>query len=263
MAIKIVYPDTSRDKHGRGGWSAKGEGGTLNLDGTGRGPYYRAPAEGSTMPRIGSRVAKAIRSSSRVEQISINDYAVYRGTMAVQNRLANLGYQIDIDGVWGPGTDGTVKDWQGKQGLVADGIYGPATARAMWEPVLAHEVNRRHAFFGFLDSTVVSMLAGHASHESGWDPGAVGYVNPRDLGLYQVNLDAHDDITEKEATDPVSMAAWAFDFVVGNLNYTGWNVNDAIACYNAGRGGAESWVRDGRPEGRIADYVRAVRDKMP
>lgn len=257
MALSITYP-----KNGRGGWNAKGVGGTLNLDGTGPGPFYRAPAEGSSLPRIGAKAALA-STSKTVERISIDEFATYRAVQAVQTQLQRLGYGLDIDGVWGPGTDKVVKDWQGKQGLVADGIYGPATARAMWEPFIESEVARRHAFFAFLNSTVAAVMSGHASLESGWDPGAVGYTNPKDLGLYQINLDAHPDIDQRQATDPAFMVGWAFEFVTGNLNYAGWNVNDAIACYNAGRGGAEGWIRAGRPEGRIADYVRQVRANMP
>lgn len=44
-----------------------------------------------------------------------------------QSKLRDLGYPITVDGQWGPKTAGAVKDFQSKNGLVADGIYGQST----------------------------------------------------------------------------------------------------------------------------------------
>ena len=46
---------------------------------------------------------------------------------ALQEALAGEGYTINIDGVFGPGLEGALKAWQDENGLVADGIVGPAT----------------------------------------------------------------------------------------------------------------------------------------
>lgn len=46
---------------------------------------------------------------------------------ALQRALAAEGYIVNIDGVFGPGLDGVLKSWQDENGLVADGVAGPAT----------------------------------------------------------------------------------------------------------------------------------------
>lgn len=44
-----------------------------------------------------------------------------------QKVLADAGYTMQIDGIFGPGTTAATKDWQTKHALPADGVVGPAT----------------------------------------------------------------------------------------------------------------------------------------
>ncbi len=51
---------------------------------------------------------------------------------AVQTRLSNWGYYTGkVDGIWGSKTLSAVKSFQRRNGLVVDGIVGPATEAAM------------------------------------------------------------------------------------------------------------------------------------
>lgn len=50
----------------------------------------------------------------------------------VQRRLAERGWQVDVDGHFGPATKEVVHNFQHEKGLDADGIVGPATWDALW-----------------------------------------------------------------------------------------------------------------------------------
>jgi chitosanase len=50
---------------------------------------------------------------------------------AVQQTLKNDGFEIEVDGIWGPGTDKAVRTFQQRVGLTVDGIAGPATLAAL------------------------------------------------------------------------------------------------------------------------------------
>lgn len=82
----------------------------------------RAPAQGfanapwDTNPRL-LRLSKPLMEGSDVERL--------------QTALQKAGIAVSIDGVFGPGTDKAVKEFQQKKALTADGIVGPKTLGAM------------------------------------------------------------------------------------------------------------------------------------
>ncbi|HEY5116391.1 MAG TPA: N-acetylmuramoyl-L-alanine amidase, partial [Nakamurella sp.] len=52
--------------------------------------------------------------------------------MALQTRLAEMGYNTGRpDGIFGPLTDGCVRDFQRHRGLTEDGVFGPSTHREL------------------------------------------------------------------------------------------------------------------------------------
>lgn len=54
---------------------------------------------------------------------------------AVQQALiAGYGYDLLLDGEFGPATEGAVREFQGVQGIDADGIVGPITFQALMTP---------------------------------------------------------------------------------------------------------------------------------
>jgi hypothetical protein len=50
----------------------------------------------------------------------------------IQAQLRHRGWDISVDGAFGPATRQVVKRFQERQGLTADGIVGPRTWRALW-----------------------------------------------------------------------------------------------------------------------------------
>lgn len=51
---------------------------------------------------------------------------------AVQQRLADRGWRIAVDGVYGPQTEAVVRKFQAEKGLSPDGVAGPLTWTALW-----------------------------------------------------------------------------------------------------------------------------------
>jgi hypothetical protein len=73
---------------------------------------------GGGAPAFGGR---ALRRGGRGDEVR-----------AVQQRLAELGHSLDVDGKFGPGTAEVVKAFQAGHGLQVDGVVGPTTWDALF-----------------------------------------------------------------------------------------------------------------------------------
>jgi peptidoglycan hydrolase-like protein with peptidoglycan-binding domain/tellurite resistance protein len=73
-------------------------------------------------PAKNSPVAPARRSGT-----SIGRGASGNHVRNIQAALSNLGYEVDIDGIFGAGTQSAVRQFQSDNGLSVDGIVGPRT----------------------------------------------------------------------------------------------------------------------------------------
>jgi hypothetical protein len=148
--------------------------------------------------------------------------------------------------------------WQYAQGLDDDGVLGPATARAMWQPVL--DAACEQVEIGPRGVSLRKLCRGHIGVESGWDCGAVGVSTPADVGLGQINGPAHPDMDLDERLDPWTALAFVARFVYGNLVAFGFNERDTVASYMLGQGGCRTWIKAGRPASwqRLVGGVRTT-----
>lgn len=223
---------------GRGAWNAAGKGGTLSIDGKKPGMYYRVPATGTNY--IG-KVVDPVNPDQRAVKAAVKAY------QAALNR--RIGTKLLVDGILGPVTGKAIVDFQKSRGEVADGVVGPKTSKALLFPDLSTVVvAQQKAYPGNAVITPV-VVCGLITQESGWDAGAVGYVDDADLGLAQINGPSHPEYSEVQRLDPLV----AFGFVFGYLRTSLVNdkietIDDAIASYNLGVGGAVNWIKAGRPD---------------
>jgi peptidoglycan hydrolase-like protein with peptidoglycan-binding domain len=71
-------------------------------------------AQTDTQPQADAR--KSLRRNSKGEEVRV-----------LQQRLKDLGFDLEVDGTFGPGTERTVVAFQTQNNLTADGIVGPDT----------------------------------------------------------------------------------------------------------------------------------------
>lgn len=223
---------------GRGAWNKAGVGGTLSVDGTKPGLYYRTPATGTNW--IGKDIDTTDQNQRAVK-------AAVKAYQAALNR--RISTNLLLDGVLGPVTSQAISNFQNKVGEYVDGVLGPKTSKALLMPDLEKTVrNYRTAYPGH-DEITATIVCGVISNESAWDAGAVGYVDDEDLGLAQINGPSHTQYTEGQRLDPMVAFPFVFNYLRESLDYVSIvTIDDAIASYNLGIGGATKWIKAGRPD---------------
>lgn len=182
------------------------------------------------------------------------DYAaVNYAVLAIQRRVIALGYPslIPVDGIFGPKTEQGVRWAQGELGLKVDGQFGPKTSLAFFWPVVKS-----------VTGPYAKTVGGVAQHESGWDPGAVGFSTPEDHGLVQINQPANPKITLTQAFSPRFAFGYCKDRIATAMN-TYHNLDIAICSY-ASPLWAQQWSALGHaPNDAMQKYVDFVQAWSP
>lgn len=235
-------------QHGRGAWTKTG---MPEKVGTG---YYQL-----LDPQVGAG-----------DQADLSFRAVNHGVKAIQKRINNLAIELQhangdahpavtlkVDGHFGSASDAGLRWAQRQLHVTADGQAGPKTCTAMFVPVIRHLAGPQAFLYGGVNvPTAICHL------ESGFDPGAVGYVVDNDLGLSQINLQSNPGTTEAEAFD----FQYALKYLVDRVkhayqSYT--NKDAAIVSYNS-PAWAKEWEKTGKaPTDAAQNYVNLVHAWTP
>lgn len=214
---------------GRGAWNVGGVGGTKKYkDATKPGPYYY------------------LGTGKNVDLEDPNQYAVYSAVKAYQKALnRRLDINLTVDGVFGPVTSEQVLKFQRahpETGTPWGGI-GPQSSESLLLPDLKR-VWRNNA----VAELPLTVCTGTIRKESLWDAGAVGFTDPDDVGLAQINADAHPEWSVDDRLKPVISFRFVVDYHNENIDFFNGELRDAIAAYNLGKGGTLRWISQGRPE---------------
>lgn len=191
---------------GRGAWTKRG----MPTNGT---QYYQL----ITPVNVGSQPA-----------LDQDHRAVMYGVKAIQTRINEMGFAnpnnpplaitgtLDTRTAWGIG-------WaQQHAGVAVDGEAGPITCKAIfWAAIKTTIVN----------ATVRHIVGGITQHESGYDPGAVGFQDQDDLGLVQINGPANPTLTETDRFDYHKAFGYAAARIQSAITSPGYTTRAAIASY--------------------------------
>jgi len=82
-----------------------------------------------------------------------------------------------------------------------------------------------------------ALLAAVLYQESRFNPQAIGDTDPNDIGIGQINLPSHPNVTREQALDPAFAIPFAAQKLAGDIKHFD-DVNRGVAAYNVGRGGA-------------------------
>ncbi len=99
---------------------------------------------------------------------------------ALQEKLVLLGYNISADGMYGPATEGAVRDYQKKNGLPCDGIAGPKTQKSIDDSVdKRHDGDANNSFVVRVTANVLNVRKGPGTNYP-----ITGSI--RDKGIYTI-----------------------------------------------------------------------------
>jgi hypothetical protein len=214
-------------------WSKTGLGGTLASDRTSPGPYYCVSVDG----------VRAVGSGGW-ESPSGDERAVHGGVLAIQGALnRHRSAELQLTGVFDIATRDAVADYQRAEipELLPWGGVGSSTAKPLFQMDI-------HTVCEARDFEEWEVVCGVVQNESAWDPGAVGFVKPVDIGLAQINGEAHPTMNEQQRLEPIFAIDFIISYLTNAMRALSGDVDLAIASYNLGLSGARRWDSMGRPE---------------
>ncbi len=236
---------------GRGGWTRWGMPDN-NRDGVGDTRYYDFELGTYKVGQSGAGYPGTWKGDTvwiDGNQDAFDDFAVNRGVMQIQERINRLGFwpALKVDGILSLVTDFALGWAQGvKLGVKVDGVAGPTTCVRLFWPAV-----RAQTFYVLTDNKVAPYgekiarwVAGIAQHESNWDPGAVGFGTPQDLGLMQINGAYNPTITADDRFNYKLAFQYAAKRLDTDLHRSGYTDRLAICRYGY-PSTAERWLAQG------------------
>jgi len=198
----------------------------------------------------------------RMGKLSDNpSYDDLRKNWAIQSIQRELSFNgIDpgpINGIYNFNTYLAVRQFQKARGLKRDGQCGLYTLKSLFAT--------RFEETGAENRVPPKILCGLAYQESGFDPGAVGFVNPHDRGMYQINSEAHPSVEDEAAFNAQFSVEWTATRLRATYKkfrkQTGKRIlawKCTIASHNSPAQASE-WAETGvAPSEQIKNYVDKV-----
>lgn len=198
---------------------------------------------------LGSAWAEYYKYKDRAEPGTPRAYAI----VGLKRELKYRGYGKGLDTeslFFGWAAMQRTKEFQKdfKIGLKANGeptgVIASGTARKLFKKRIWSEAHRVSDKIKMVVPGI--WLCRQLNLESGFDPAAVGNVDPRDRGLAQINSFWHPDVTDDEAFNPAFSIAWAADYLASNLEALE-DIEAAVAAHNVGRFYARKWLEENKP----------------
>lgn len=209
-------------------------------------------------PRVG--VARLLESSVTPLAGAWSSYYQYKdraepgtpkayGIVAIKRELVYRGYGKGIDTeslFFGAAARDRTKEFQRdykiglKQNGEPTGVVASGTARKLFKKRVWDSAHKA------VPQVPGLILCRQLNLESGFDPAAVGNVDPRDRGLAQINSYWHPSVSDAEAFDPAFCIPWAANYLAANLESLG-DLEAATAAHNVGRFYARKWLEAGKP----------------
>lgn len=176
---------------------------------------------------------------------------------AIQGELLRRHYSLAHDGIFGPGTEAAVRQFQSYHHLPVTGQVEGTTAKAMF-------VDPCHIAAVHAGISLPTLFAGLIALESAFSPGATG-ANNLDSGLAQINLST-EGVSERNAFDPAYALPWAaarlqsaFTRFSGKGADLAWN---CAICNHNSPVYAKQWYDAGTPPNDTASkYVALVKQR--